>query len=67
MTDIIKIVRDIQKEKESVMVEPAYALFSEIIKEVTKRVKDELNKEVVEGTLEFHRTLNDIAFNIKNQ
>ena len=65
MIDVMKIIRDIQKEKASVMVDPENALFSEIMAEVTKKVKDEINKEVLEGTLEYHRTLNDISFSIK--
>lgn len=65
MIDVIAIIRAIQTKKVSAKVDPGYALFSEIMAEVSRQVKDELNKEVREGTLEFHNTLNDISFKIK--
>lgn len=63
--DLIEIIRRLQVEKESNNIQPSNVTFSEIMKEVTTSVKSELNGHVKDGTLEFHRTINDISFNIK--
>lgn len=65
MIDPIQIIRDIQTEKESAKVDPAYALFNEIMTKISEQVKKELNEAVAAGKLEFHKTLNNIAFNLK--
>ena len=63
MIDPIDIIRKIELQKQTYHIEPSAALFTEVMDEVGKQVKDELNKAVTEGLLEFHRTINGISFN----
>ena len=65
MTDILTIIRTKQAEKASAHIEPNIVTFREIMEVITKEAKDELNRLVGEGQIEFHRNLNDISFNIK--
>lgn len=65
MTDIKSIIIALQGKKQSQKIEPTNVTFREIMDVVTKDVKLELNAMVKNGILEFHRTINDTSFNIK--
>ena len=65
MIDVVDIIRRLQAEKEQAHKEPAHVHFTEINAELIKVAKEELNKEVRAGTLEFHKTLNGVSFNLK--
>lgn len=65
--DYIEIITRLQSEKESKNIHPAHVSFNEIMREVTASVKSKLNGLVKEGTIEFHRTINDVSFNIKSK
>jgi hypothetical protein len=67
MIDVIDIIRRMEEDKRSRNVEPPYVLHSEIMNEIAQLVKDELNQAVTGGTLEFHRTINGVSFNIKDK
>lgn len=65
MIDVVAIVKEIEQLRRSQNIDPPFVLHTEIQNEVNKRLKEELNKAVADGVLEFHRTLNDISFNTK--
>ena len=65
MIDVIAIVKEIEQLRRSQGIQPPFVLHTEIIKEVNNKVKEELNKAVTDGVLEFHRTINDVSFNLK--
>ena len=65
MIDVIEIISSIEEEKKSKKIEPSNALYSEISKAITAKVKSELNQCVVEGKLNWHETLNSLAFSTK--
>lgn len=65
MIDVLEIVRQIEQERKDSHTVPSYACFVDIQRAVNEKVKEELNSAVKDGVLEFHRTLNGIAFNAK--
>jgi hypothetical protein len=66
MIDVIQVVASIEADKKANHIEPSHAMMSEITNEVTRRLKCELNKGVGEGKLDWCKTINSIAFSIKN-
>lgn len=65
MIDVVAIVKEIEQVRRSQNVDPPFVLHTEVLAEVNKKVKEELNKAVTDGILEFHRTINGISFNTK--
>ena len=64
--DLTIIIKQLQDEKEAKNIQPVQATFSEIMERVRDCVKADLNTLVKDGTIEFHRTINDVSFNIKS-
>ena len=68
MIDVLEIVASIEAEKSSKNIEPTHALLPEIMIKVKSEVKDELNRLVSEGKLDWCETLNTYAFStVKNK
>ena len=68
MIDVLEIVASIEAEKESKNVFPTHALLPKIMVKVKSEVKDELNRLVSEGKLDWCETLNTYAFStVKNK
>lgn len=65
--DLVKIIRELTDEKKSRHIVPSAALYSEISTALHKEVQEELNAMVKDGILEWTRTLNQAAFQIKEQ
>jgi len=65
MIDVMQIIASIEADKESKNVFPSHVLLSEIMIKVKSEVKDELNKLVSEGKLDWCETLNSYGFSIK--
>jgi hypothetical protein len=65
MIDVMQIVASIEAEKESKNVFPTHALLPEIMIKVKSEVRDELNRLVSEGRLNWCETLNTYGFSIK--
>lgn len=59
---VLRIVEDIQRSKGGM--EPDYALMREISTRIIGDVKSSLNGMVGSGVLGWHRTMNDVAFEI---
>ena len=65
MTEIKSIITAIEGKKKADGIDPHDATFREIMEVVTQEVKDSINAMVASGEIEFHRTINDVSFNIK--
>ena len=65
MIDVLEIVASIEADKESRGVFPTHALLPEIMINVKSDVKNELNRLVSEGRLNWCETLNTYGFSIK--
>lgn len=65
MIDVEMIIASIEAEKKSKNVFPSHALLPEIMIKVKSDVKDELNKLVSEGKIDWCETLNTYGFSIK--
>ena len=64
MIDVLDIIRKISEQKKESKVAPDYALFNEVQNEVTKELKQEINRLITDKKLKFHRTINSFAFEI---
>lgn len=62
---ILAIIGEMQAEREKAHIMPPHVLTAEIINRGIHDPYQTLNELVKEGTLRWHRTLNDIAFTIK--
>lgn len=61
---IQQIIRELQEGKKGVV--PNAALFNqEIMPRLKQLAMDSLNALVKDGTVEYHKTLNDLSFSIK--
>jgi len=65
MIDVLQIVASIEAEKESKNIFPTHALLPEIMVKVKSEGRDELNRLVSEGRLNWCETLNTYGFSIK--
>ena len=65
MIDVVEIVASIEADKESRGVFPTHALLPEIMINVKSEVKNELNRLVSEGRLNWCETLNTYGFSTK--
>lgn len=64
---LLKIIGEICEEKKSRNVCPSAALYSEISTALHKQVQGTLNELITEGRLTWHRTINSISFELKQQ
>lgn len=64
---ILRIIQELTDEKKSKGIVPSAALYAEISTALHKEVQEELNAMVKDGVLEWTRTLNQAAFQIKEQ
>lgn len=62
---ILDIIQRLSDEKKAKHIVPSAVLYTEISTELHKTVQDELNAMVKDGVLIFHRTLNSISFEVK--
>lgn len=67
MIDVYSIIAGINKRKADSSITPSSALYSEIMNEVSRRVRDEINCLYKENKLTFHKTLNELSFDIVQQ
>lgn len=66
--ELLKIVAAVQEAKKAKRMEPPNAMFvDDIMPAVLDLVKQTLNKLVKDRRLEWHRTINDESFCIKNE
>lgn len=65
MIDIIKLLQEKEAELKAKNAQPASVLMTELLNEINELVKEELRAAVKAGTLECHRTINDVSFNTK--
>lgn len=65
MIDVIEILKRLEAEKRDNHIVPCIINFIDIQNAVNEQVKAELNTAVQDGAVEFHRTINGTAFNIK--
>ncbi len=65
MEKILDIVRERQRQRESEHLVPAHVSFLDIKNGVDEDPQDTINDLCREGVLEWHRTLNSIAFLIR--
>ena len=63
--EILYFISELQKEREEAHIFPAHVLTVEIINRGFHNPYKALNKLYYEGKIEWHRTINDIAFTIK--
>lgn len=64
MIDVLEVIASIEAEKKSKHIVPSHALLSEIVAEIDKRVRPELNNLVSEGKVSWCETLNSYGFSI---
>ena len=64
MIDIYKVINKICEQKREAQIIPCFAIYSEIMNEVSRQVKQEINDLVSDKKLTFHRTLNNVSFEI---
>ena len=64
---ILAIIAEIQAERESAHIVPPHVLTSEIINRGFHKPYQAINELCSEGKIDWHRTLNDMAFTIRKQ
>ena len=65
MIDVYAIIKSINKQKKEACITPSYALYSEIMNDVSRQVKDEVNALYRDKKLTFNKTLNELSFDAK--
>ena len=65
MIDVYSIIADINKRKADSSITPSSALYSEIMNDVSRQVKDEVNALCRNKKLTFNKTLNELSFDAK--
>ena len=63
---ILTIIADIQEERKAAHIVPNHVLSTEIINHGFYHPQQALNELCAEGKIDWCRTLNDIAFTIRN-
>jgi len=66
MIDVQSIITSIEAGKKAKNLSPSYALFSEVMNEVSSQVKSELNQLVASGKVRWYETINSIGFETIN-
>ena len=62
---ILATIAELQAKREKANIVPAHVLTTDIIKSGFHKPYEALNELYLEGKVEWHRTVNDIAFTIK--
>lgn len=65
MIDVYSIIAGINKRKADSSITPSSALYSEIMNDVSRQVKDEVNALYRDKKLTFTKTLNELSFDAK--
>ena len=65
MIDVYSIITGINKRKADSSITPSSALYSEIMNDVSRQVKDEVNALYRDKKLTFNKTLNELSFDAK--
>ena len=65
MIDVYSIITGINKRKADSSITPSSALYSEIMNDVSRQVKDEVNALYRDKKLTFTKTLNELSFDAK--
>ena len=65
MIDVYSIIAGINKRKADSSITPSSALYSEIMNDVSRQVKDEVNALYRDKKLTFNKTLNELSFDAK--
>ena len=65
MIDVYSIIAGIRKRKADASITPSSALYSEIMNDVSRQVKDEVNALYRDKKLTFNKTLNELSFDAK--
>ena len=63
---ILAIIAETQAEREAAHIVPPHVLTSEIINRGFNKPYQAINELVKEGKIDWHKTLNDMAFTIKS-
>lgn len=63
---ILAIIAEIQAERKAAHIVPSHVLTAEIINRGFQRPHQALNELCAEGKIDWCRTLNDMAFTIRN-
>ena len=65
MIDVYSIIAGINKRKADASITPSSALYSEIMNDVSRHVKEEVNALYRDKKLTFNKTLNELSFDAK--
>ena len=65
MIDVYAIIKSINKQKKEAYITPSSALYSEIMNDVSRQVKEEINALCRGKKITFHNTLNELSFDAK--
>ena len=65
MIDVYAIIKSINKQKKEAYITPSSALYSEIVNDVSRQVKEEINALYRDKKITFHKTLNELSFDAK--
>ena len=65
MIDVYSIIAGINKRKADSSITPSSALYSEIMNDVSRQVKEEINALCRGKKITFHKTLNELSFDAK--
>lgn len=65
MIDVYSIIAGINKRKADASITPSSALYSEIMNDVRRQVKEEVNALYRDKKLTFNKTLNELSFDAK--
>ena len=65
MIDVYSIIAGINKRKADSSITPSSALYSEIMNDVSRQVKEEINALCSGKKITFHKTLNELSFDAK--
>lgn len=65
MIDVIQLLKDKEAKLKATNTQPASVMMTELLNDVNELAKEELRQAVLGGTLECHRTINDVSFNTK--
>nr|DAX06748.1 MAG TPA: hypothetical protein [Caudoviricetes sp.] len=63
---ILAIIAELQAEREAAHIVPPHVLTAEIINRGFHQPQQDINELCAEGKINWHRTLNDMAFTIKS-
>ena len=65
MIDVYEIIANINRQKKDNSTVPPSALYSEIMNDVSRQVKEEVNALYRDKKITFNKTLNELSFDAK--